>query len=231
MVTCSAPLNPVIENLRDELEASEFVREMKDMDIRDLEAQVKWNEHWGDAMYDRAWKAEAAIEDFERKMQVVKAELMRSREQTLLARHETSEAKRELEEYVTTLMSHSGVGSLVNELHELKQNYKNLQRAIYPEDRSPLPKDSDSEDSEDSGYSDDLACDSPVSPIELAPPIKRAASVPVKMANRYSFADMYRTRRFLELEGTLWGGIPEPKGKPSAYNPPTPTRVPSSSES
>lgn len=71
------PVNHALQTLRDDLEAAEFVNEMKDMDIAELKSTLARTEEWADAMHDRAWKAEAAAEECERELKVVKAELWR----------------------------------------------------------------------------------------------------------------------------------------------------------
>lgn len=46
-----------VVTLRDELEAAEFVNEMKDMDFAELKSTLARTEEWAYAMRDRAWKA------------------------------------------------------------------------------------------------------------------------------------------------------------------------------
>ena len=76
------------ERMADELEGVEFVCEMKDLDLSNAVATATWTAEWGDAMYDRAWKAEAGLEECERELQVCKALLYqeRSRSNYALAR-------------------------------------------------------------------------------------------------------------------------------------------------
>ena len=73
----------VVERVVDQLEAAEFVSEMKDLELSDAVAIASWNAEWGNAMYHRARKAEAGLEDCERELQVCKAllyqELSRSK--------------------------------------------------------------------------------------------------------------------------------------------------------
>jgi tRNA nucleotidyltransferase/poly(A) polymerase len=73
----------VVERVVDQLEAAEFVSDMKDLELSHAAAIASWNAEWGNAMYHRARKAEAGLEDCERELQVCKAllyqELSRSK--------------------------------------------------------------------------------------------------------------------------------------------------------
>jgi len=71
------------ERLADELENSEFVCEMKNLELAEASEILDWTAEWGDAMYDRAWKAEAGLEECERELQVCKAELHSQRQRNL----------------------------------------------------------------------------------------------------------------------------------------------------
>lgn len=90
-------LNAPVEKLREDLQAAEFVIAMKDMDLGELQGALDWSQEWGDAMYDRAWKAEAGMADCEREMQLLKAELYR-------AKISADEAQRELKHCIANGM-------------------------------------------------------------------------------------------------------------------------------
>jgi hypothetical protein len=83
------------ERLADELENSEFVCEMKNLELAEAIATKDWTAEWGDAMYDRAWKAEAGLEDCERELQVCKAELHRQRQWNLKLQDQVQIAHKE----------------------------------------------------------------------------------------------------------------------------------------
>lgn len=73
------------EKVMSDLEKSEFICEQKDIELAAVQAELdkteaalKWSQEWGEEIYERAWKAEAALEDCERELCVVKAELYQS---------------------------------------------------------------------------------------------------------------------------------------------------------
>ena len=222
--------NAAVERLRDDLQAAQFVGEMKDMSISELQGTLNWTQEWGDAMYDRAWKAEAGLADCERELQIVKAELSRSR-------MDTDEAKRELKHYIVNCLA-GNTGNLVKELNELKDTHRELLRRVYPNDGvGTVDDNSDSDDSD----SEDGA-NSPVTPLKL----HEMASFP-RVGNVYvdtpagpsvlkphmdqdEFANMFQSMlRPPDRTGPHWGRLVAIEGLPSAYNPPTPIRHESSS--
>ena len=156
------------ERMVDELENSEFVCEMKNLELAEAIATKDWTAEWGDAMYDRAWKAEAGLEDCERELQVCKAELYSQRqwnlklqaqvqlahEARLLAddKEETARIDRieKVKAQVKTQQALEQLAPLKAELINLKLEVAKLKwmRTPSPDPLAYLVEPSDSDDSE-----------------------------------------------------------------------------------
>ena len=103
----NAPLMPAIQQLRDELKASEVINQMKELEIEELQ--------------ERVWRAEAALADCER-------ELSESKILVAQANLRTDAKDAELKRYVMHA-AFGDIGALIKELYELRMSYDLLHLA------------------------------------------------------------------------------------------------------